>query len=224
MIEPKENGKALFDLIERLTLKQLIQNEKRLFSLIALYSFFVSSITMFSMYDSSNPLIILFSADFIQALDCTSVHILDLPTFLQDRFSLIYPFKSLSRYPVIEATWAPLESFVPSAHKRFQTFKVEEYVHKLVKPTSELIELIRYRSSISSISFRSKKIKLLRLIRSVTRYAQENNLNLPGSYKNSIYCCDERLNACLDVRYFHVADLAFILYYKCVDSYRSSCA
>jgi len=223
-VEPSTAGRALFDLIRRLNIERLSVADSTLpFTMTRFLMFFTASITLFSMYDSSNPMIILFSADFIQAVNCTAVHVLDIPSFAANYVSFLYPFRALNSLTYIVPTWSSPGHCIVLAHNRKHTFTVEEYLHKLVVPTKELVNLIRFQSKKKTICFRSKKLKLLRLIRSVARYAQDRQLFLPGSYKNSIFCCDERLKVCLDVRYFHLSDLPFILYQKC-SSTISQCA
>ena len=178
-------------------------------------------VPVFSMFDCTNPLIILFTPELSSALgDCTAVHFFDFNLLLIECLTLVCPlFENHLPLSAFTTTWCHPKCSILQSYEK--TFKIDptDLVHAYLIPTKELNDFVKSFCG-AKITYKARgRLKVLRIVRIVIRYAKEKNLQLPNSYKNSIYRTDDVLKKALNVNYFHAMDVPAIVQFRCSEEY-----
>lgn len=181
--------------------------------------FLFRHVAQLCMYDSTNPLVVLFAPEFSSALQCTAVHVLDLLSFYDSLCEEVVVSVDDASLRVFPPFWSGPEATVLKAYASTRVSTALEYVHLYVRPGKALLEFaLQCCGGKLTFSRGRDRLKILRLVRLVLRYAADRNLVLPGSFRDSIYVADSALQAALGVRYFHAMDVPVLVYHDAASS------
>ena len=174
---------------------------------------------LFSMFDNSNPLIILFTPELTELLGgCSAVHVFDLTLLLADCFDVTTSFIDalpVARTPPI---WCPSTCVAVQNYLIASKIKPSDLVNLYLQPKKDLNDFLQCVSK-GPITYKAKnRLKLLRMVRIVLRYVQAEQLVLPNGFKNAIYCADSKVQQALKINYFHGMDGPFLILGQCYEA------
>lgn len=191
---------------------------------VILYLF--RAVALFSMFDFSNPLILLFTPEFSSALGgCSAVHLFDLHLFLADHLTLVAPLLLEPFLPVgaYTITWCPPNSSILQGYDKAYKLQPHELTHAYITPTEDLNTFIKSQCKVVTYKARGR-LKILRVIRIVLRYARTQKLQMISSYvgtsqngSGTIFRTDGDLKTALKVNYFHAMDVSAIVQNQSTD-------